>query len=97
MKRDVRLLIAMLLLGASLISWAVQAWIVQSYIFTAVMGQGWDHFAEFFGVEAPASGPDVFCFGYCAPELPFMAGWIGISAFLAGWATLAYAWWKPRA
>lgn len=97
MKRDVRLLIAMLLFLVSSIAWAAQAWIVHAYIFTAVMGQGWNHFAEFFGVEAPASGPDRFCFGYCAPELPFVTGWIGIITFLTAWVILARAWWKPRA
>ena len=95
MRRDRRLLSAMLLFLISLIAWAVQAWIVQAYIFSAVMG-GWDQFADFFGVEAPASGPVVFCLDYCAPELPFMAGWIAIAAFVSGWITMAYAWWKPN-
>ena len=95
MRRDGRLLIAMLLFVCSLIAWAIQAWIVQVYIYSAVMG-GWDQFAEFFGVEIPASGPDEFCFDYCAPSLPFAAGWIGISTFLVGWIIVAYAWWKPR-
>ena len=94
MNGDRRLLIAMLLFLGSAIAWTVQAWIVQAYIFSAVMG-GWDQFADYFGVEAPASGPDRFCFGYCAPDLPFVAGWIGILAFLSAWIMLAFAWWKP--
>ena len=95
MRRDTRLLIALLLFLASVVSWVVQAWIVQAYIFAAVMG-GWDQFAEFFSVNPPASGPNEFCFDFCAPELPFAAGWIGLCAFLVGWILVAYAWWKPR-
>ena len=79
----------------SFIGWAVQAWIVEAYIYSAVMGH-WEQFAAFFGVKAPASGPDAFCFDYCAPELPFVAGWFAIVAFISGWAMLAYAWWKPK-
>lgn len=92
MRRDRRLSVAMLLFLASAIAWAYQAWVVEAYIYFAVMG-GWEQFADFFGVEAPAS----VCFDYCAPELPFAAGWIAIAAFVAGWVILAYAWWTSRA
>ena len=95
MRRDRRLLIAMLLFMVSLIAWTIQAFIVRAYVFHAVMG-GWEQFASTFGVAAPPSGPNVFCFDYCAPKLPFAAGWIGIAAFSIGWIMLAYAWWKPR-
>ncbi|MXP29611.1 hypothetical protein GRI58_12370 [Porphyrobacter algicida] len=95
MRRDRRLLFAMVLFSISLIAGAIQAWIVQAYIYHAIMGS-WEQFAEFFGVEAPTSGPNAFCFDYCAPKLPFAAGWIAITAFVIGWITLAYAWWKPR-
>ncbi len=87
----------MLLFLIALISGVIQAWIVQLYIVSAVMGQAyWDHFTGYFNLEPFAAGPNEFCFDYCAPPLPFIAGWIGIAAFCAGWIVLAYAWWKPR-
>lgn len=95
MRRDRRLLLAMLSFAASLIAWATQAWITKLYIDAAVLG-GWEWFAETFSVEAPPSGPEVYCFDYCAPELPFLFGWVGVAAFALGWIMLAYAWWKPR-
>ncbi len=94
MRRDRRLLGAMALFGTSFIAALVQAWIVNLYIQAAVLG-GWDQFAAFFGVTAPSSGPDKFCFDYCAPELPFIAGWIAIGAFLSGFFSLICIWWKP--
>ena len=95
MRRDRRLLIALLLFAASLAAWAIQIWITRLYIDAAVFGD-WTWFAASFSVEAPASGPTKFCFDYCAPKLPFAAGWIGIVAFLAGSVMLAHAWWKSR-
>ena len=95
MRRDGRLLAAMALFAAALVAGGVQAWIAALYIHAAVLGN-WTGFAETFSVEAPPSGPEVFCFDYCAPELPFLIGWIGIAAFSLGWIVLAYAWWKPR-
>ena len=95
MTRDRRLLIAMLLFAGSLTAWAVQVWITALYINASIMGN-WTWFADTFSLEAPATGPNEFCFDSCAPNLPFVAGWIGIGAFLAGWIVLAYAWWKPR-
>ena len=95
MRRDVRLLVAMFLFAVSLMAGGVQAWITALYIDAAVMGD-WTWFAETFSVEAPASGPNTFCLDYCAADFPFIAGWIGIGAFVLGWIMLAYAWWKPR-
>lgn len=95
MKRNRRLLAAMLLFLASVVAGVVQAWIVQAYITSAVMG-GWEQFAEFFGVTAPDSGPVKFCFDYCAPKLPFTPGWIAIFSFMGGLIITAHAWWKPR-
>lgn len=96
MKRDHRLLIAMLLFLVAVIAGLIQAWIVNLFIVAAVMGGGyWDHFIELFGLD-PITGPNQACFGYCAPSLPFIAGWIGIAAFSAGCFLVAYAWWKPR-
>ena len=94
MRRDRRLLAAMLLFAGSLVAWAVQVWITALYIDASIMGD-WTWFAETFSVKAPARGPDVFCLDYCAPNLPFVAGWIGLVAFLAGWIMLANAWRKP--
>ena len=96
MKRDRRLLVAMLLFLVAVVAGLVQAWIVHLYIVAAVMGQQyWDHFTDFFGVD-PVVGPNQVCFDYCAPSLPFVAGWIGIVAFMAGWILVASAWWKPK-
>jgi hypothetical protein len=95
MRRDRRLLIAMLLFAGSFTAWAVQVWITALYIDASIWGD-WTWFAEAFSVEAPARGPNDYCFGRCAPNLPFVAGWIGIGAFLAGSIMLVNAWWKPR-
>ena len=90
LKRDRRLLVALMLFLAALIASLIQAWIVNLYIVAAVMGGGyWDHFIELFGLD-PIVGPNQFCFDYCAPTLPFLAGWIGIIAFLSGCLTVAH-------
>ena len=96
MRRDRRLLIAMLLFAIALVACAVQAQITALYIDSAVLG-GWTWFARTFSVEVPGSGPSEYCFDYCAPPLPFLAGWISLASFVLGWAVLAYAWWSPRA
>lgn len=95
MRHDRRLLLAVLLFAGSAIAWALQVWITALYIDAAVM-RNWAWFADTFSVEAPASGPNEFCFDYCAPALPFIAGWIGLGTFVAGWIILASAWWKLR-
>ena len=96
MKRDRRLLIALLLFLVAVIAGFIQAWIVNLYLVAAVMGGGgyWDHFVKLFELD-PITGPNQVCFDYCAPSLPFIPGWIGIAAFSAGCCLLAYAWWKP--
>lgn len=93
-KRDVRLLMVLLLFVASTISGLVQAWILQLYFDAAVSGN-WAYFAKTFSVQPPASGPDVFCLGHCAADLPFLAGWIAIVSFVLGVIVLIYSWWKP--
>ncbi len=95
--RDRRLLMAMLLFLAALIAGLIQTWIVHLYIVAAVMGGQayWDHFVDLFGLD-PVTVPGQICFDYCAPDLPFVAGWIGIAAFLAGWIILGFAWWKSK-
>ena len=94
MKRDERLLIAILLFVGSASAWLVQAWIVTLYVQAAVMGY-WDYFSETFSVPPPA-GPNEACFDYCVSDLPFAAGWTGIVSFLLALLTLAHAWWKPK-
>ncbi|WP_427964229.1 hypothetical protein [Altererythrobacter sp.] len=96
MKRDRRLLIALLLFLAATVAAIIQSWIVSMYIVAAVMGGGyWDQFIEFFGLE-PITGPNQACFDYCAPTLPFIAGWIAIGGFVIGCILVAHAWWKPE-
>jgi len=75
---------------------AVEAWIVAVYIHSSVLDPNWESMVHIFGVEPPAHGPGVYCFDYCAPRLPFLAGWIGIGTFLSGLTSLAYIWFKPR-
>lgn len=93
-RRDRRLLIALVLLVLSVASLSYQAIIVRLYITAAVMGD-WRYFAKTFSVPLPAK-PNQICFDYCASELPFFWGWIGIASFLLGLVVLAYSWWKPR-
>ncbi len=97
MRRDRRLLIPIGLFLVSLVALAVQAWTVAIYIQSSILDPNWETMVQMFGVEAPANGPDVFCFDYCAPKLPFVAGWIGIGAFLAGLLSLIFRWWKSQA
>lgn len=95
MRRDRRLLIAMLLFITAMVACAVQVQITSLYIDAAVLG-GWTWFTKTFSVEMPGSNTGQVCFDYCAPALPMFAGWIALAAFVLGWATLAYAWWSPR-
>lgn len=96
MQRDRRLLAALLLFMVALFAGIIQAWIVNAYVRSAVTG-GWEPFADFFGVDAPARGPKVYCIYFCGPQLPFTAGWVAIGAFVGGLITLTFAWWKPEA
>lgn len=95
MKRDRRLLAAMLFLVTAAIAGLVQAWIIRLYLDAAILGH-WGWFADTFGVEAPASGAYKFCFDNCAPPLPLWAGWISLAAFAAGLLALTLAWWRPK-
>lgn len=95
MRRDRRLLLAMFLFTIALIACAAQIQITALYIDAAVLG-GWKWFATTFSVELPFSDPGRVCLDYCAPPLPFLAGWIALATFVLGWAMLAYAWWSPR-
>lgn len=96
MKRDRRLLIAMLFFLIAVIAGCVQVWIVSLYVYAAVMGQAyWDRFIALFGLE-PITKPGEFCFDFCAPAMPLLAGEIAGGAFLVGWTIVAVAWWRPR-
>jgi hypothetical protein len=94
-RRDIRLVIAMLLFIASVIAGLVQAWILQLYLDAAISGH-WAYFSKIFSVQQPASGPNGFCLDHCVADLPFLPGWIGIVSFLLGLTVLIYSWWKPR-
>jgi hypothetical protein len=93
--RDIRLLIAILLFLVSIICALIQAWILRLFIDAAVLGQ-WAYFSETFSVQPPVSGPNEYCFDYCAADLPFLPGWIAVASFLLGLSTVVYSWWKPR-
>ena len=95
MRRDRRLAAAIALFVLSAIAAAWQTIVINAFINTAVMG-GWEHFAQTFGVEMPY-GPNQVCFDYCAPDLPFLAGWVSIASFALGLALVVLAWWRPRA
>ena len=95
MTRDRRLLIPFGLFLASFAALAIQAVIVAHYIYSSVLDSNWESFIAIYGVEPPV-GPNQLCFDYCAPKLPFLAGWLGIGAFLGGLISLAYVWLKPR-
>jgi hypothetical protein len=95
-KRDGRLAIALLLFvmfaGATL----VQAWILFRY-FNAAVEQNWDHFAKLFpSYDFQPRGPGVLCYDSCYPDLPFVAGWIGIACFFLGMFLLVNSWWTSK-
>lgn len=95
-KRDLRLAIALLLLVFSAIAAVLQSVIVANWMNASVLGH-WEWFVDTWGGELPARGPNVFCFDWCAPDLPFWAGWIAIGGFAASFVLIAWAGWKPKA
>lgn len=96
MSRDRRLLIPLILLVLSFIALLIQAYIVNDYIRSSVLDSNWEMFSEKYGVEAPHNGPELYCFDYCAPKLPFWFGWSGIGLFVTALIFLTYIWWKPK-
>ena len=90
------LLICLLLFGISFVAICIQSKIVNDYIVSAVMDQNWEGFSHVYGVQPPAQGPEKFCFDYCAPHMPFVAGWIGILSFVAGMILLTRIWWSSH-
>lgn len=61
MRRDRRLLIAVLFMVLAAVTGVVQAWIIRLYLDSAVLGH-WDWFAKTFGVHVPGSEPNKVCF-----------------------------------
>lgn len=95
-KRDRRLSIALLLLVICAGSLLIQAWILLLY-FRSAIHQDWTHFLKIFPSFAlPPQEPGVYCFDDCFPDLPFVAGWIGIVSFFLGLSILAYSWWMSK-
>jgi hypothetical protein len=100
MVRDGRLLIAMLLFAGSSIAWLAQAAILWPHV-NAIVVDARAGYAMTFPVEPPLGAGEEYgqwaCLDDCIPAYTFLAGWIGIAAFLVGWLILARAWWKPKA
>jgi hypothetical protein len=95
-KRDGRLSLALLLFVIFAGSLLVQAWILLLY-FRSAVEDNWTDFLEIFPSYAfPPPGPGRGCYDNCYPDLPFIAGWIGIAGFLLAMCILAYSWWRPK-
>jgi hypothetical protein len=95
-KRDGRLSLALLLFVISAGLVGVQAWVLLFY-FRSAVHQDWTYFLEMFPSFAlPPLDPGATCFDDCFPDLPFVAGWIGIVSFFLGLFVLAYSWWMPK-
>ena len=95
-KRDRRLSLALLLFVISAGALLIQTWIATLY-FGAAVNQNWEVFLDVFpSVAPPPTEPGVHCFDKCQPDLPFVAGWIGIVSFVLGLIVLAYSWWTPK-
>jgi hypothetical protein len=95
MRRDRRLAAAIVLFVLSAVGAGYQVVVVRLFMTAAVMGQ-WDHFVRTFSVELPYR-PNAACFDYCAPDVPFMAGWLAIAGSALGLGLVAHAWWRPKA
>jgi hypothetical protein len=89
MKRDYRLLIALtLLLGA-----AIGIWIEIQYLIEwsrAYWGGNWQQFSDRYSIPIRQNCYD------CEPSASSWAGTYSIVLFIAGFAIIALAWWKPR-
>jgi hypothetical protein len=96
-RRDGRLLLALMLFLAAGVACFAQAWILNLYIWS-VDNRDWSFFLRFFPSYAVGTPPEQFyqCLGRCYPDLPFIPGWIGICSFFLGLAVLVYSWRKPK-
>lgn len=73
----------------------VQCWIVHLYIDSVITGD-WTYFSDLFSVNAPASGPDKFCFDRCVADLPLFPGYAAACCFFVGMMTLVHVWLRPK-
>lgn len=94
--RDGRLSLALLLFVIFAGSMLVQAWILLIYFHSAVESN-WAHFLELFpSYDFQPRGPGVDCYDSCYPDLPFVAGGIGLVCFFLGLSVLTYSWWTSK-
>ena len=94
-RRDFRILLALIFFSVSAVSVVIQAWIVKLYL-EAALHDNWEYFSKIFSVQPPSFGPNVYCLDRCVAEMPFSAGWIGISSFVLGWSIIFYVWLLPK-
>lgn len=96
-RRDRRLLLALMLFLSSGVACLAQTWVLNLYIWS-VDSRDWSHFLSFFPSYATETPPEQYyhCLGRCYPDLPFFPGWIGLISFCLGLAVLAYSWWKSK-
>ena len=95
-RRDRRLLAALILFAVGSVCALAQAIIVRAYVTSAVMGH-WDWFGRTFSVQVPGSEPNTVCFDWCAPKMPFLAGYLAMACLLVAAALVLQAWRKPFA
>ncbi|MEH3157617.1 MAG: hypothetical protein PGN08_01095 [Sphingomonas taxi] len=96
MKRDRRLLFALLCFAITAVAATIEAGIVSSYVYAAVMGEGAkQYFADQFGLGTWPE-PNRDCLDFCMPPLPLLPAWIAIGAFALGTGLVILAWWRPR-
>jgi hypothetical protein len=92
-KRDLRLLFAIIAFGASFVAVWIQADITAEYVFAADLRQVEQRTGfGFMGSEAPSE----LCFVSCAGGLSTAAGLVGLLFFWIGLILVTYAWWKPK-
>jgi hypothetical protein len=96
-RRDRRLLLALVLFLASGVACFAQAWILNLYIWS-LDGRDWSDFLRVFPSHATETPPEEYyrCLDTCHPDLPFFPGWIAIISFCSGLAVLAISWWKSK-
>jgi hypothetical protein len=94
-KRDGRLALSLLLFVVSAGALVVEGWIISLWFFSA-LNQDWTYVEKLFPSALRPPPPGAYCMGDCTPDLPFVAGAIGIVSFFAGLLILAHSWWRPR-
>ncbi len=95
MGRDRRISIALVLFATSLGSLLIQGWILFVYVHSA-LNQNWTYFSEKFPSYVRQIPEGAYCLDDCSPDLPFVAGRIGIASFLAALCVLTHVWWTSR-